>query len=87
MAIFPGGDIRQLNGDESDEALEQIRQSGAVITKKRMKRIRWSVSTKDTTLHDDWSPYDRFTKIPYFPYFRRGQTREWLITQLALSEC
>lgn len=75
VAIFPGGDIRQLNGDESDEALEQIRQSGAVITKKRMKRVRWSVSTKDTTLHDDWSPYDRFTKIPYFPYFRRGQTR------------
>ncbi|MBK7352163.1 MAG: genomic island protein [Gemmatimonadetes bacterium] len=75
VAIFPGGDIRQLNGDESDEALDQIRQSGAVITKKRMKRVRWSVSTKDTTLHDDWSPYDRFTKIPYFPYFRRGQTR------------
>jgi len=75
VAMFPGGDIRQLNGDESDEALEQIRQSGAVITKKRMKRVRWSVSTKDTTLHDDWSPYDRFTKIPYFPYFRRGQTR------------
>lgn len=75
VAMFPGGDIRQLNGDESEDALEQIRQSGAVITKKRMKRVRWSVSTKDTTLHDDWSPYDRFTKIPYFPYFRRGQTR------------
>ena len=75
VAIFPGGDIRQLNGDESDEALEQIRQAGAVITKKRMKRVRWSVSTKETTLHDDWSPYDRFTKVPYFPYFRRGQTR------------
>ncbi|MGB4967051.1 MAG: hypothetical protein WBO35_02500 [Candidatus Saccharimonadales bacterium] len=75
VAIYPGGDIRQLSGDESAEALEQMRQAGATFTKKRMRRVRWSVSTFDTVLHDDWSPYDRFTKIPFFPYFRRGQTR------------
>jgi hypothetical protein len=23
-------------------------------------------------LHDDWSPYDDFTVVPYFAYFRRG---------------
>lgn len=75
VALFPGGDIRQLAGDETPEVLEQMRQSGAVITKRRAKRVRWSVSTRDVTLHDDWSPYDRFTVVPYFPYFRRGQTR------------
>jgi acyl carrier protein len=25
-------------------------------------------------LHDDWSPYKHFTVVPFFPYFRRGQT-------------
>lgn len=75
VATFPGGDVRQLAGDEAPEVLEQMRQSGAVISKRRMKRVRWTVSTCDTTLHDDWSPYDRFTVILFSPYFRRGQTR------------
>jgi hypothetical protein len=75
VAMFPGGDIRQLNGDEAPEVLEQMRQAGAIITRKRTKRVRWSVSTRDATLHDGWSPYDRFTVVPFFPYFRRGRTR------------
>ena len=75
VAIFPAGDVRQLSGDEAPEVLEQMRQSGAVISKRRMRRVRWTVSTCDTTLHDDWSPYDRFTVVMYSPYFRRGQTR------------
>ena len=24
-------------------------------------------------LHDDWSPYEHFTLVPYFPYWRRGK--------------
>ena len=75
VAMFPGGDLRQLTGDEMPEALEQLRQSGAIITKQRAKRVRWSVTTRDTVLHDGWSDYDRFTVVPYFPYFRRGRTR------------
>ena len=75
VALFPGGDTRQLAGDEAPEVLEQLRQAGAIITKKRQKRVRWTVSTRDVVLHDDWSPYDRFTAVPYFPYFRRGRTR------------
>ena len=49
VAMFPGGDIRQLNGDEAPEVLEQMRQVGAIITRKRAKRVRWSVSTRDAT--------------------------------------
>jgi hypothetical protein len=44
------------------------------IINKLVKRVRWTVSTKDVILHDDWSPYDCFTIVPYFPYFRRGVT-------------
>lgn len=44
------------------------------IIKKLTKRVRWTVSTKDVILHDQWSPYDHFTIVPYFPYFRRGIT-------------
>ena len=75
VAVFDGGDVRQLSGDEAPEVIEQMRQAGARITRRRQKRVRWSVSTIDTTIHDDWSPYDRFTVVPFFPYFRRGQTR------------
>jgi hypothetical protein len=47
---------------------------GYEVTKKLKKRVRWTVSTRDTILHDDWSPYEDFTIVPYFPYFRRGVT-------------
>lgn len=44
------------------------------IVKRPSKRIRWTVTTKDALLHDEWSPYDFFTIVPFFPYFRRGKT-------------
>lgn len=44
------------------------------IIKKVTKRIRWTVSNRDVILFDEWSPYDHFTIVPYFPYFRRGVT-------------
>jgi len=44
------------------------------IIKKVTKRIRWTVTTRDVVLFDEWSPYDHFTVVPYFPYFRRGVT-------------
>ncbi len=50
------------------------KENGYELLNKVTKRIRWTVSTKDVILHDDWSPYDHFTIVPYFPYFRRGIT-------------
>lgn len=38
-------------------------------------RIRWTITAGDRVMFDDWSPYDRYTITPYFPYFRRGHTR------------
>lgn len=38
------------------------------------KKIRWTVTADDVVLKDDWSPYEHFTVVPYFPYFRYGRT-------------
>ena len=39
------------------------------------KDVRWTVTAADQVLYDDWSPYQTFTIVPYFPYFRQGFTR------------
>lgn len=39
------------------------------------RRIRWTVTAGDRILYDEWSPYSRYTLVPYFPYFRRGKTQ------------
>lgn len=38
------------------------------------KRLRWTTIIGDIIVQDDWSPYNSYTIVPYFPYFRRGQT-------------
>ena len=43
-------------------------------TKKQVKRIKWLVTADNEVLHEAWSPYKHFTVVPYFPYFRHGQT-------------
>ncbi len=48
---------------------------GAIPAKRMKKRVRWVVTTYTKTLHDDYSPYEHFSIIPYFAYFRRGKTR------------
>ena len=75
VAVHPGGDMRPLGGDESPDTLADMARNGIQIVTRRHKRVRWIVSTIDTLLHDDWSPYDRFTIVPFFPFFRRGKTR------------
>lgn len=56
------------------EKRKMAKDQGFEIIKRVVKRIRWTVSTKEVVLHDDWSPYSHFTIVPYFPYFRRGTT-------------
>lgn len=74
VAIYPTGDVQQL-GEISDGELTALKAEGVLLTQRRMKRVRWTVSVCDALLHDDWSPYNHFTVIPFFPYFRRGRTR------------
>ena len=43
------------------------------LISKVIRKIRWTVTCDKVVLHDDWSPYDQFTVVPFFCYFRRGQ--------------
>jgi hypothetical protein len=71
------GDMRLIpsSWDRNKIALFLERAGGQIaVTKKLVKRIRWTVTAGDVVLHDEWSPYQHFTVVPYFPYFRYGRT-------------
>jgi hypothetical protein len=69
------GDLYPVPEDMNrKERLKFAKENKYEIIKKVTKRIRWTVSTRDVVLFDEWSPYDHFTIVPYFPYFRRGVT-------------
>ena len=72
--IETGDLIAVPSGMSNADKKKAAKEEGSEIVKRLIKRVRWTVSTKETVLHDAWSPYDHFTVIPYFPYFRRGVT-------------
>lgn len=74
VIITATGDIRLVE-NMKPAAVEAMVADGGIKQSRRIKRVRWVVSTKDTVLHDDWSPFGHFTVVPYFPTFRRGHTR------------
>ena len=68
------GDTREIPDEWDDAHIQKIASMADVsVIKKVVSRIRWTVSADGVMIHDDWSPYKRFTVIPYFPYFRRGR--------------
>lgn len=75
VVIYPTGDVRPIDGLGHDE-MAAIIAARLPISMRRIRRVRWTVSAAcDVLLHDDWSPYQHFTVIPFFPYFRRGRRR------------
>ena len=71
------GDMRQIPSDwDRNRVAAFLERSGGqlAVTKKLIKRVRWTVTAGDVVLHDDWSPYKHFTVVPYFPHFRYGKT-------------
>ncbi len=73
--VFPqAGDIKII-ADMTPDQVAQGQANGGKIAKRMRKRIRWVVSTFSAVLFDDYSPYEHFTPVPYFAYFRRGKTR------------
>jgi len=72
--VFATGDVKSCV-TMTPEQIEASLAAGAYMTKRNLTRIRWTVTTADILLHDDWSPYKTYTIVPYFPYFRRGRTR------------
>ena len=68
------GDTREIPDEWDDARIAKVAQLADVsVIKKVAARIRWTVSADGVLIHDDWSPYKRFTIVPYFPYFRRGK--------------
>jgi len=68
------GDIRSVEA-LGEARVAAILEAGGFRTKRRIRRVRWTVTTMNQVLHDDWSPFNHFTVIPFFPFFRRGVTR------------
>lgn len=68
------GDIRPVPEAQTEAERQQFltENPDVVVTKRVGFRIRWVVVANSVLLHDDWSPYENFTVVPYFPYFRRG---------------
>jgi hypothetical protein len=74
VIITATGDIRLVE-DINAKAVADMVAEGGIVQRRRVKRVRWLITTKDKVLHDDWSPFNHFTVVPFFPTFRRGQTR------------
>lgn len=73
--VFPqSGDV-QVEANLSKETVEDALRQGAVRAKRMQRRVHWVVSTFSRVLFDDYSPYEHFTIVPFFAYFRRGKTR------------
>jgi len=68
------GDQRDVPETFSDaKAKKFAKQYGLNIISKVKRKVRWTVTCDQVVLHDDWSPYNGFTLVPYFSYFRRGR--------------
>jgi hypothetical protein len=68
------GDQRQVPEDWSDQKTKKFaKQYGLSVISKVVRKVRWTVTCDKIVLHDDWSPYEDFTLVPYFAYFRRGR--------------
>ena len=68
------GDMKAAPAHWSDKQTKDFAaKMGLLLIRRPVRRVRWTVSVDHVLLHDDWSPYRHFTKIPYFCYFRRGK--------------
>lgn len=69
------GDTNPVPDNWEEERISRVAlQYGLLVVPREDRQIRWTVTADSVVLHDGWSPYEHFTVVPYFPYFRRGQT-------------
>ena len=68
------GDQRDVPESWSESKAKKFaKQYGLSVISKVKRKVRWTVTSDQVVLHDDWSPYSSFTLVPYFAYFRRGR--------------
>lgn len=71
------GDVRVIEGMDPEKQQEALNR-GWIPSKRMAKRVRWTVTTWDSVLHDDYSPYPWLDVVPFFPIFRRGKSIGWV---------
>lgn len=84
-AISATGDIRPIPNATKLQREAYITK-GYMLMKRKQRRVKWCVSTNNVLMFDDYSPYPWFTVVPYFPYFRRGETRGLIDNAISLQE-
>ena len=68
------GDMRQVPGNWGKRKMQKFADDyGLDILTRQDRKVRWTVTADKCVLFDDWSPYECFTIVPYFPYWRRGR--------------
>ena len=68
------GDMQDVPEGIDDARAQQMAAELNLSIMARMKKdIRWTVTADQFVLFDEWSPYDDFTIVPFFAYFRRGK--------------
>lgn len=76
VILTADGDVFAVPDDWDEERVSaHVAATNGYLSKQMRRRVRWCVSTQDVLLQDEWSPYNHFTVVPFFPYFRRGKTR------------
>jgi hypothetical protein len=69
------GDMRPIPEEFDRNRIAMfVSQYGFQVVPKLVRRIYWYVMADNVELHAGWSPYQHFTTVPYFPYFRDGKT-------------
>lgn len=70
------GDTRpipaQWDHNRISATLEMLDNVG--VMKRESEVLYWTASIDETLVHNEKSPYRDFTLVPYFPFFRRGDT-------------
>jgi hypothetical protein len=68
------GDQRQCPDSWKEAKCKKFaKQYDMELITKVIRKVRWTVTCDQVVLHDDWSPYNDFTIVPFFCYFRRGR--------------
>ena len=68
------GDQRQCPDAWKDAKCKKFaKEHSLTLISKVIRKVRWTVTCDKVVLHDDWSPYNDFTIVPFFCYFRRGR--------------
>lgn len=69
------GDTSEIPEDWDEAKIRHFVQTlGVEVIQRRVKTIRWLVTSGDLVAHDEDSPYNEFTIVPYMPYFIDGYT-------------